>query len=157
MTGPAAGTGWAQLYQMADFTAEAVPAQNGHNGTGAHPAQEEEPAWGDLTPDQREQIRQQVQAEKAARAERYRLRTVSGTIDPEYLLIRDKRGRIDVWKTAEFMLPRSDQAETGSRGESGGAASGEGRRRGSRAESTQAGRRGDSTGRGEVGGGDVAV
>jgi len=75
---------------------EEPAAPNGHApATGPWPAPpaQEETSGDALTPEQREQIRQQVDGELAARVERYRLRTVAGTIDPEYLLLRDKRGR----------------------------------------------------------------
>lgn len=82
---------------------QAMPPNGQHPGRQGIPGDD-----GPLTSEQRERIRQQVEAERDAWQERFRLRTAGGLLDPEALLARDRRGRIDTHTTAEMMLPRSD-------------------------------------------------
>jgi P4 family phage/plasmid primase-like protien len=97
---------------LAEELARAQGQAAGQGEDGKH-QQEQQPASaqddGPLTQEQQEQIRQQVEAERAAWRERFRLRTAGGRLDPQALLARDRYGRIDTYRTAELMLPRSDQ------------------------------------------------
>ena len=72
-----------------------------------------EPEEQEPSPEQRERIRQEVEAGRAAWAERFRLRQSGDPVDPESLLVRDKKGRISTYRTAEFALPRSDMLSGG--------------------------------------------
>jgi P4 family phage/plasmid primase-like protien len=63
----------------------------------------------EMTPEQRELIRQLIEAEHSEWKQRFALKSAGDPIGPWALLRPDKHGRIDMWQTAEFMLPRSDQ------------------------------------------------